>query len=115
MLRALRHVWLALEPLNIPWAHGRIALATWKYVRATRDIDLLLGTAEDNPEHLIEVLKASGFRPKHSPPISRLGQLDFLQLIYEPAEAFMDLQIDLLLAKSAYHRKCSTSRTDMPG
>jgi hypothetical protein len=43
MLRTLQHVWLALKPLKIPVAlMGGIALATWKYVRATRDIDLSL-------------------------------------------------------------------------
>jgi hypothetical protein len=111
MLRALGNVWLALKPLNIPMAlMGGIALATWKYVRATRDIDLLLGMAEDREERLVEVLKACGCRPKHSPPIVRLGQLDLVQLVYEPPETFMDLQIDLLLAKSDYHRKALDRR-----
>ena len=37
VLRALRHVWLTLEPLDLPMAvMGGIALATWKIVRATR-------------------------------------------------------------------------------
>jgi hypothetical protein len=92
---------------------GGIALATWKYVRATRDIDLLLGTADDNPERLIAVLGASGFRPKRSPPIVRLGQLDLLQLLYEPPETYLDLQIDLLLAKSDYHRKALERRVPL--
>ncbi len=111
MLRTLRHIWLALAPLNIPMAlMGGIALSTWKYVRATRDIDLLLGTVDDNPDRLIEVLKASGFRPKRSPPIARLARLDLLQLLYEPPETYLDLQIDLLLAKSDYHRKALDRR-----
>jgi hypothetical protein len=43
ILRALRQVWLALKPLDTPMAvMGGIALATWKYVRATQDIDLLI-------------------------------------------------------------------------
>ena len=108
MLLSLRHLWLSLKPLDIPMAlMGGIALATWKYVRATRDIDLLLGTAENSPEHLLGVLKACGFRPKHSPPIIRLGQLDLLQLLYEPPETYIDLQVDLLLAKADYHRHAS--------
>jgi hypothetical protein len=33
-----------------------------------------------------------------------LGQLNIIQMLYEPPESFMDVQIDLLLADSAYHR-----------
>jgi len=107
----LRHVWLALKSLNVPVAlMGGIALASWKYVRATRDIDLLLGAVKDGPARLIEVLRASGFRPKRSPPIVQLGQLDLLQLLYGPPETFVDLQIDLLLANSDYHRNALDRR-----
>ena len=53
---------------------------------------------------------ASGFHPKRSPPIVRLGQLYLLQLLYQPPETFLDLQIDLLLARSDYHRKALDRR-----
>jgi len=118
MLQALQHVWLSLKPLDIPMAlMGGIALATWKYVRATRDLDLLLGTTEDNANRLIDVLRACGFRPKRSPPIVPHGDLDLLQLLYEPPESFIDLQIDLLLAKSDYHRRAIERRVPvrLPG
>jgi len=44
LLRALRHVWVTLEPLGLPMAvMGGIAVAASKHVRATQDVDLLLG------------------------------------------------------------------------
>jgi hypothetical protein len=111
LLRALRHVWLTLEPLGLPMAvMGGLALATWKHVRATRDIDLLLGAREDDPQDLLKVLGAAGIRPKRSPARVRLGQLELLQLLYEPPETFIDLQVDLLLAKSDYHRRALDRR-----
>jgi hypothetical protein len=111
LLRALRHIWLALEPLNIPMAvMGGLAMATWKHVRATRDIDLLLGAGEDDSERLLEALTAAGIRPKRSPTTIQLGQLELLQLLYEPSGTFMDLQIDVLLARSDYHNKALERR-----
>jgi hypothetical protein len=105
VLQALRHVWLALAPLNIPKAViGGIALAAWKHVRATRDIDLLLGVGADRLDLVMQRLAAASVRPKRSPAATKLGQLDLVQLLYEPPEALMDLQVDLLLADSPYHR-----------
>jgi hypothetical protein len=104
VLRALRHVWLTLEPLQLPMAvMGGIALATWKSVRATRDVDLLLGIRQHDPGELLAKLRAAEIRPKREPPITTLGQLSVIQLLYEPPETFVDLQIDLFLARSGYH------------
>ena len=45
LLGALCHVWRTLEPLQLPMAlmGGGIAVAVWKHVRATQNIDLLVG------------------------------------------------------------------------
>jgi hypothetical protein len=104
VLRALRHVWLTLEPLGMPMAVvGGIALATWRHVRATRDVDLLLGVGEHDPNAALDRLRAADVRPKGDPAVRTIGQLDVVQLSYEPPDVFVDLKIDLLLAKSGYH------------
>ena len=104
VLRALRHVWLTLEPLDLPMAvMGGIAMATWKSVRATRDVDVLLETREHDANDLLARLRAAGVRPKRDPPTTTLGELDVVQLLYEPPDTFVDLQIDLFLARSPYH------------
>jgi hypothetical protein len=53
LLRALKHVWVALQPLNLPMAvMGGIAVAAWKHVRATQDVDLLdPAQAARRPDH----------------------------------------------------------------
>jgi hypothetical protein len=105
VLQCLRHVWLALTPLQFPMAVvGGLALARWKYIRATRDIDLLVGVKPAGHETLLDHLERPGVRPKRDPPITDLGELAVVQLLYEPPGAFIDLQIDLLLADSEYHR-----------
>ncbi len=111
VLRALRHVWITLEPLNRPMAVlGGIALASWKHVRATRDVDLLLNIGKNDPHRVLGLLRAAGIRIKHDPPITSFGKLDLVELLYEPPEAFVELQIDLLLAASAYHEQALKRR-----
>jgi hypothetical protein len=105
VLQALRHVWLTLAPTKIPVAVvGGIALAAWKHVRATQDIDLLLGIDSKEVDRFLPQLNKAGIQLKsHSPPI-QLGQLELIQLSYEPPEALMELQIDILLSSAPYHR-----------
>jgi hypothetical protein len=47
---------------------GGLALAAWRHVRATRDVDLLIGVSEENLEPLLATLTSAGLRPKHQPP-----------------------------------------------
>jgi hypothetical protein len=118
VLRALRHAWLTLEPLGFPVAlMGGLALAVWKYVRATRDVDLLLGIGAQDAERVLNQLCAADIRPKRSPPIVSVGKLQIVQLLYSPPETFVDLQIDLLLAESGYPLESLRRRvpTQLPG
>lgn len=111
ILATLRHMWRVLEPLNVPVAlMGGLALATWKYVRATKDVDLLLHVDQGDPTRLMETLQASGVRMKRSPQPTRLGELELIQAVYEPPETFLEIQVDLMLANSEYHRRALDRR-----
>jgi hypothetical protein len=90
---------------------GGLALAAWRHVRATRDVDLLIGISDDDVEPLLSTLTSAGLRPKHQPPLISVGSLQILQLLYEPPGAYLDLQVDLLLAQSDYHRLALARRT----
>ena len=117
VLQSLRQLWPALTRLKVPVAvMGGLALATWKHVRATRDVDLLVDLGEKNLDQLIAQLRLAGLRPKRTPPVTSLGELDVVQFLYEPPEALIELQIDLLLAKSEYHREALRRRvpTQLP-
>jgi len=118
VLQTLQHVWRTLKPLNIPMAViGGLALAAWKHVRATKDIDLLLIVDAENLDPMLRRLQAAGVGPKRNPPAVALDQWELIQLTYEPPEAMMELQIDLLLGKSEYHRVALSRRitTTLPG
>lgn len=118
VLAALRETWLALEPLGKPMAvMGGLALAAWKCVRATRDVDLLLGVSSQDLSQILPPLLSIGMRPKGSQVAIRMGDLEVFQLLYEPPETFVDLQIDLLLGESSYHLEALRRRVplQLPG
>lgn len=112
------HVWSALEPLGCPCAlMGGIALAVWNYPRATRDIDLLIAVEAGDVHSLGERLRASGCRPKHSPPLVAVGTYHFVQFLFTPPGEFYDVQVDLLLAESKLQKSAIERRVrrDVPG
>ena len=114
VLKALRHVWLTLQSLNVPAAvMGGIALAAWKYVRATRDIDLLVSIRSHDLEKILQELHTAEIRRKADRPVTSVGGLDVIELLYEPPETFVDIQIDLLTARSSYHEKALERRIPM--
>src|SRR5438046_5804634 len=43
VVRALRHAWESLQEIGVPAAvMGGLAVSTWKHLRATQDVDLLV-------------------------------------------------------------------------
>jgi hypothetical protein len=103
VLATLSYVWKLLASLNIPAAlMGGMALSIWKYPRFTRDVDLLVAIPFPSLDTVLQQFSAAGIRPKRANPIVKVGDIEFIQLVYEPPDALVDVQIDLLLAKSDY-------------
>ena len=89
---------------------GGIALASWKYPRSTRDIDLLIEATVVDADRLVKTLVASGLRNKDGRSPIRLGQLELFQFLYEPPDEFLEIQIDLLLGNGPYHHEAIERR-----
>jgi hypothetical protein len=105
VVRALRHAWESLQEIGVPAAvMGGLAVSTWKHLRATQDVDVLVATDALDPDGLLREMQARGFRPKLHPPVLTIGPARILQLLYEPPGAFLDLQVDLLFADSEFAR-----------
>lgn len=103
LLHTLGHIWRTLDAAKMKMAvMGGIALASWKYVRATRDVDLLVCLEGKTVDGLLAELRGAGVRPRRQPIVTSLGRLSMIQCVYEPPQAFMDLQVDLLLAECPY-------------
>lgn len=111
LLSSLGHVWRTLDQARMTMAvMGGIALASWKYVRATRDVDLLVGLEGKTVDDLLEQLRGANVRPRRQPAVTALGRLRVIQCLYEPPQAFMDLQVDLLLAECPYQLQALARR-----
>jgi hypothetical protein len=118
VVRTLEKIWQTLEPLELPMAvMGGVGLAVWEYVRATRDVDLLIQLDVADVGPVLEALHGTGIRPKQQPPVLDFGEVDILPLLYQPPGAFVEVRIDLLLARSAYDRQSLTRRVpfSLPG
>jgi hypothetical protein len=61
-------------------------------------------------EAILELLQQAGVRTKRKPAILDLGSVRILQLLYEPSGAFMEIQVDPLLAESAFHHEALARR-----
>jgi len=107
---ALRQVAEALASLNVPSAlAGGLGLAAWNHFRATRDVDLLVSVDEIELADVRRQLIAAGFKAKHDEPVE-VGSQRIAQFTFEPPETFLDIQIDLLLAKTDYQRRALERR-----
>jgi hypothetical protein len=115
VMRALRELWAVLSPLGFPMAvMGGIAVSLWKHVRATQDVDLLIGAGPAEEASMIEALQRAGFRVKRDPPILALGEFRLLQLLYEPPGSHLEIQVDLLIVSSEYHLQALARRVLVP-
>lgn len=115
LMETLRHAWRTLEPLGEPMAvMGGLALSVWEHFRATNDVDLLIGVDQVDTATVLTRLIEAGIRPRHNPPVTVIGEVEFIQAEYEPPETYVDLKIDILLAKSEFHRQALRRRITVP-
>lgn len=106
LLTALSHIWSVLDTASCPRAlMGGLSLSFWRHVRSTQDIDLLVDPGPNGVDTLVDRLRQADIRMKRQAGVIDLGSVRVLQTLYEPKDAFMDVQIDLLLAESAFHRE----------
>lgn len=106
VLTVLQRVLAVLSPIQLQAAvMGGIAVSLWKHVRATQDVDLLVGVGPEDEAKLIALLESAGFRTKRQPPVLQLGPFRLLQLLIELPDSYIDIQVDLMLATSDYQHQ----------
>jgi hypothetical protein len=105
VLAALRHVWTALEPLEVPMAvMGGLSVSAWGYLRNTQDVDILIGIEKARFDTVLKRAVQAGLRPKRHPVLFRIDRQDIAQLLYTPPEIRWDVQVDLLLVSTEYQQ-----------
>jgi hypothetical protein len=111
VVAALRVVWTTLEAMRIPAAvMGGLAMTAWHRPRFTEDVDLVIGVGELMSREVVNRLATAGVRLKSPKLVVRIGDVRFLQLVYQPPGMLLDIQIDLHLATSDFHRQAIERR-----
>lgn len=87
---------------------GGLALTAWRHARYTRDADVLVAIDEGRFDELLAALTAAGFRPRHSPALRVIDGQAIAQFIFQPADALLPFQFDVLSQRAASSEKlCS--------
>ena len=106
VVATLRAGWDALATVDAAKAvTGGLALTAWKHARYTRDADVLVAIDEQRFGELLAALTAAGFRARHSPPLRMIDGQGIAQFTFQPAEALMPFQFDVLIVTSGFQRE----------
>lgn len=106
VLATLRAGWDALDAVGAARAViGGLALTAWKHARYTRDADVLVAIDEGQVDRLVAAMTTAGFDPRHSPPLRTIDGQGILQFTFQPADALMPFQFDVLLVTGDFQRE----------
>ena len=115
VLATLQASWKALAAIDAPKAViGGLALVAWKHARYTRDADILIAIEPGRIDELIEALTTAGFQPRYTPPLRVVDGQGIAQFIFQPADALMPFQLDLLLVNGDFQRTAVTRAVSWP-
>lgn len=115
VLQTLGHAWQCLDAFPIRKAlFGGLALSAWDHARSTKDVDILFDPAGVSIHAILGNLGSAGFRAKNKHPLIRLDDAEFIQVFYEPADVFLEIQVDLLIATSAFDEQALTRSVSLP-
>jgi len=105
VLATLQEGWRALSAIDAPKAViGGLALTAWRHARYTRDADVLVAIDRHRVGEVVAALAAAGFHPRHDPPLRVVDGQGIVQFTFQPADALMPFQFDVLLAADGFQR-----------
>ena len=115
VLRALGQAWKCLDAFPGQKAvFGELALSAWNHSRSTKDVDIIFDPAGTPLHAILAKLGSADFRAKGSSAIIRLEDAEFIQLLYEPRDAMMPIQVDLLIATSEFDAQALSRSETFP-
>ena len=105
VLATLEAGWQALAKVDAPKAViGGLAMTAWKHARYTRDADVLVAIEAGRVDELVTALSVAGFHARHSPPLRVIDGQGIVQFTFQPADALMPFQFEVLLVTGEFQR-----------
>jgi hypothetical protein len=115
VLETLGHAWQCLDTFSIRKAvFGGLALSAWDHARSTKDVDILFEPSGLSIHAVLAKLGAAGFRAKGHSAVIRVDDAEFIQVLYEPPESFLPIQVDLLIAGSEFDSQALSRSVTLP-
>ena len=84
---------------------GGLALSAWNQARYTLDADVLVAIMPEQIAELVAAVVNAGFQPRHEPPLRMIDGQGILQFTFQPADALMPFQFDVLLATTPFQQE----------
>ena len=81
---------------------GGLALSAWDHSRSTKDVDILFDPDGHSLHSILAKFGSDDFRAKGKTALIRVDDAEFIQVLYEPRDAMMAIQVDLLIAGSPF-------------
>lgn len=112
-MESLDRVWQILDPVApIKAIAGGLALSYWGYPRSTQDIDIAVLLPNSAPNRIDSHLRRAGLSPKQSNHVCDLGVMKVSQWRFPIPEAFMDIDVDLLIGDSEFYQSALSRRIE---
>ena len=113
-MESLARVWQILDPVApIKAIAGGLALSFWGYPRSTQDIDIAVLLR--NSATLVTIdshLRRAGLLRKHLNHVRDLGVVKVSQWRFPVSDAFMDIDVDLLIGDSEFYQSALARRIE---
>lgn len=111
ILRALSRAIEAIEEIGVEYTiFGGLALAAWKRLRSSLDIDVMVIIRKDAIDSLISSLQKKGFKLNKERPQVNLGEITLMSFSYPDEESLLDIKVDIAIASGGFPEKAVHNR-----
>ena len=112
ILRALKKIVEVLEKEDIDYClFGGLAMQVYKRIRATKDIDLIVSFALENPFELINRIEKAGFNFDKKKGVIKINGFELLRFIYNDEDTGFEIFIDLVITKGEFQKQILNRKT----
>ena len=112
ILRALKKIVEVLEKEDIDYClFGGLAMQVYKRIRATKDIDLIVSFALENPFELINRIERAGFNFDKKKGVIKINGFKLLRFIYNDEDTGFEIFIDLVITKGEFQKQILNRKT----
>jgi len=114
VLKALKEAIKVIKELKVDYClFGGLAIAAYKRIRATMDVDLMVDISEKQFADFISGLEKRGFKFDHKKGIIKIGNFEILRFIYTDKESQIDVFVDCVNIKTEFQKEVLSRKQNL--